>query len=62
MKLLKLSANKNSFRPVIFNKEGISLITGRRKSSSDADTYNSVGKSLMIYLIHFCLGLKKVMH
>ena len=26
MKLLKLSANKNSFRPVIFNKEGISLI------------------------------------
>ena len=59
MKLLKLSANKNSFRPVIFNKEGISLITGRRKSSSDADTYNSVGKSLMIYLIHFCLGLKK---
>ena len=58
MKLIKLSSNKESFRPVLFNENGISLVTARKKSNLIADTYNSVGKSLMIYLIHFCLGSK----
>ncbi len=59
MKLIKLYANQKSFRTVTFNENGISLITARKKTNRNSDTYNSVGKSLMIFLIHFCLGARK---
>lgn len=58
MKLKRLSANMPSFHTIEFNQQGISLISARRQSKSNERTYNSVGKSLSIYLIHFCLGAK----
>lgn len=56
LKLIKLSANKKSFNTVHFNPEGITLIAGTKKSKNKKSTYNGVGKSLIIELIHFCLG------
>lgn len=58
MKLLSLSANKTSFHPITF-KNGVNIIVGRQvapHSQNDGNTYNGVGKSLVIHLIHFCLG------
>lgn len=63
MRLIELTADRASFRPVRFNPEGLSLIVGGRSQKEEADsdkTYNGVGKSLAIALIHFCLGSNKV--
>lgn len=62
MKLIELSANKESFKTVRFNKSGLSFIVAKQKhpeSSDNSKTYNGVGKSLIVLLIHFCLGAKK---
>ncbi len=62
MRLLKLSANQPTFKPVVFRRSGVSLIVGRAKAGtkdSSQKTYNGIGKSLSIYLIHFCLGASK---
>lgn len=59
MKLLSLSSNKESFHEIRFNPTGISLILGKQDNPEQSDsqkTYNGVGKSLSIALIHFCLG------
>lgn len=56
MRLIKLSSNKDSFHTVKFNRQGISLITALKRTAHKKKTYNSVGKSLMISIIHFCLG------
>ena len=58
MKLISLSANVASFHTIKFNPMGISLISAHRRTAETNRTYNSVGKSLAIYLIHFCLGAK----
>lgn len=58
MKLLSLRANQPSFHPVIF-KEGINIIVGKQvapRTKNDGNTYNGVGKSLTLHLVHFCLG------
>jgi len=58
MQLIKLSANKSSFRTISF-KPGLNIILARKSNPQDKDmkkTYNGVGKSLSIALIHFCLG------
>lgn len=62
MRLLNLSANKDSFRPVAFNRTGLSLVVAEQRSprSNRTKTYNGVGKSLMIKLLHFCLGSNPV--
>jgi len=62
MRLISLTANKKSFRPIYFNRSGLSFIVGKQKTPEIFDpgkTYNGVGKSLAIYLIHFCLGSNK---
>lgn len=64
MRLLALRANKDSFHTVPFNPKGISLIVGKKHVIDDPKedrqkTYNSVGKSLIIALVHFCLGSNK---
>jgi uncharacterized protein YydD (DUF2326 family) len=62
MRLVKLSSNMNSFHTVKF-KDGLNLIVGRQANPDSIDkrnTYNGVGKSLIIYLVHFCLGSNKL--
>lgn len=62
MRLIKLSANKHTFQTVPF-KAGLNLIVGKKQNPSDRNvrnTYNGVGKSLTIYLIHFCLGSNSI--
>lgn len=58
MRFIKLSANKHSFHTITF-KSGLNLIVGKKNNPNDNDprnTYNGVGKSLIVYLIHFCLA------
>lgn len=60
MRLLKLTANQPSFHTVRFNESGISLIVAKNVTNDEKNTYNSVGKSLTIALVHFCLGCNKI--
>jgi len=62
MQLKKVYANKSSFRTVEFNKTGLSFIVAKQKdpeNKNNGKTYNGVGKSLLVNIIHFCLGSKK---
>lgn len=56
MRLIRLTANKESFRTIEFNESGISIIAAIRLSDDSKKTYNSVGKSLALYLVHYCFG------
>lgn len=62
MQLISLTANKDSFKTVHFkNESGLNLFIGTQKEIKDStvtksSTYNGVGKSLIVALIHFCLG------
>lgn len=61
MQLIKVSANKSSFKTVYFKKSGLNFIVAKQKNAKNKDvgkTYNGVGKSLLISIIHFCLGSK----
>lgn len=57
MRLIELTSNQPGFKSVKFNKTGLTLVVGSR--SSKGATYNGVGKSLIVELIHFCLGANK---
>lgn len=61
MRLISLTANQEGFHAVTFNRDGPSLILGMQKergakAKSKGQTYNGVGKSLLLYLINYCLG------
>lgn len=60
MRLIDLTSNISTFKTVKFNRTGISLVVGSRKDPTrgedDARSYNGVGKSLLVEIIHFCLG------
>jgi uncharacterized protein YydD (DUF2326 family) len=59
MRLIRVSANKETFRTVEFNQNGLSFIVAKQKNpgaNDDGRTYNGVGKSLLVRIIHFCLG------
>ncbi|TWT66658.1 DUF2326 domain-containing protein [Allorhodopirellula solitaria] len=59
MRLISLTANKESFRAVEFNRSGLTLIVGKKSDPDDRSrehSTNGVGKSLLLYLINFCLG------
>ena len=56
MQLVELRANKESFNTVTFNPEGVSIIVAVKETTEKRKTYNSVGKSLTIALVHFCLA------
>lgn len=63
MRLIQLKANKPSFHTVKFNPRGLSIVLGRSTGKQTADnkkTYNGLGKSLIIRLVHFCLGSEKI--
>ncbi|HUY33904.1 MAG TPA: DUF2326 domain-containing protein [Pirellulales bacterium] len=62
MRLIELTSTRSSFKTVRFNQTGLSLIVGRhtqKQSKNIQSTYNGVGKSLSVALIHFCLGASK---
>lgn len=61
MQLISLTSNKDTFKPVHFNNEfGLNFIVATQNNAHDKEsTYNGVGKSLVIALIHFCLGSNK---
>lgn len=59
MRLIRLTANHESFKTVEFNRTGLTLIVGSKTKESNSVTYNGVGKSLIAELIHFCLGSSK---
>ena len=62
MRLVRISANMSSFKTVEFNPDGLTLIVGvkthakENKAAKGDKTYNGVGKSLLIELLHFCLA------
>lgn len=61
-KLVKLSANKESFHNLRF-KDGLNIIMGKPQNKGDLDrkgTTNGIGKSLVIKIIDFCLGSEKI--
>ncbi len=59
MRLIELTSNQPTFKPVRFNRTGLSLIVARHTQKDLRSTYNGVGKSLIITLIHYCLGANK---
>ncbi len=62
MRLIKLTADKETFHPVVF-KDGINIIVGKKSNpsiKSDGNTFNGVGKSLIVHLLHFCLCSNKI--
>lgn len=62
MKLKCIRANQSSFHTINF-KEGLNIILGKQASphnENDGNTYNGVGKSFVLHLIHFCLGSNKI--
>lgn len=56
MRLLELTANKETFHPIVFRPIGVSIIAAIKETDDPRKTYNSVGKSLSVTIIHFCLG------
>ncbi len=59
MRLISLTANKESFHSVHFKGVGPSLIVASQKDTTARHTdrtYNGVGKSLLVALIDFCSG------
>lgn len=63
MRLIQLSSNQQSFHTVNF-KNGLNLIVGKKNNPDDdnlKNTYNGVGKSLLIELIHYCLASDEVL-
>lgn len=60
MQLISLVANKPSFNKVYFNPTGLTLIIGKSTSTHKNNTYNGVGKSLLLQIVNFCLGSNKI--
>lgn len=60
MQLISLEANKSSFNTVKFNPKGLTLIIGKSTSTDKNNTYNGVGKSLLLQIVNFCLGSNKI--
>ena len=64
MRLIRLSANTRSFKTIEFNTDKpLTLIVGKKEnphSKNLKDTYNGVGKSLSIQLVHFCLASNSI--
>ena len=61
MRLIKLSANKSSFKTIVFNRTGLSIIAAEKQDIQEKGgnkTFNSVGKTLTLAIINFCLGSK----
>jgi uncharacterized protein YydD (DUF2326 family) len=60
MRLIRLYSNQPQFREVIFNPTGLTVIVGSKGDTATNKSSNGVGKSLIIRLLHFCLGCNKI--
>lgn len=58
MKLIRLSSSIKTFKTVNFNPRGFTIILAENKDEQikTKSSFNGVGKSFIVYLIHFCLG------
>ena len=56
MYLKNIRSNKESFRPVSFERGFNVVIAERAEGSTERDSRNGLGKSTLIEIIHFCLG------
>lgn len=55
MKLKSLTCTNPLFKPLIF-KDGLNIVAGLQQSKSGKQSYNGVGKSLSLHLVHLLLG------
>lgn len=55
MKLLKLYSSNPKFKTITF-KPGLNVIAGLQASTSKTDSYNGIGKSTSLQLVHLLLG------
>ncbi len=55
MKLLSLSSTNPKFKTITF-KDGLNIVAGIQLSDSDKKTYNGVGKSFSLSLLHYLFG------
>lgn len=66
MQILKLSANKDSFKTIDFKPNTLNIILGskgkQKENNSKGETVNGVGKTLSIKLIDYCLGARNLAH
>jgi len=63
MKLIRLSANHESFKEVLFEKKGINIICAKKNNpdkSFKSKTLNGLGKTLLLNIVNFCLGSDKI--
>lgn len=60
MKLLKLSSDNPKFNEIVF-QDGLNIVAGIQTSNIKTKTYNGIGKSFSLNLVHLMLGseLKK---
>lgn len=54
----RIDANQESFRTVEFGPHFNLVLAERTAASSDRDSRNGLGKSLLLDILHFCLGSK----
>lgn len=57
MRLLKLSSDNPKFRTLNFNP-GLNIVAGLQKSNKGTESFNGIGKSLSLKLIHYMFGAK----
>lgn len=60
--LISITANKESFQPVVF-QSGLNLVLAERaESSTDQDSRNALGKTTLLQIVHHCLGANLSSH
>lgn len=56
--ITRIGANRETFRPVEFLPNFNLVLAERTQDSSDRDSRNGLGKSLLVEIMHFCLGAR----
>lgn len=56
MKINRVYANQQTFRKVIFDDDFNGVVAEKSSESTDKDSRNGLGKTLLIKIINFCLG------
>jgi len=56
MKINGIHANKDGFKETIFNDDWSIILADVTEDSTDKDSRNGLGKTLLVEIINFCLG------